>query len=137
MAARVLVVDDSAAVRALLAGILKGLGHEVLQAANGEEALAVLAKGPEVEAVLLDWRMKPMDGPECLIRIRADPRWRRLKVVMVTAHNDASAIKQIAQFGISGYIVKPFDRMMIIERIAALRLGQPVDPGPALERRAT
>lgn len=137
MAERVLVVDDSSAVRALLGGILAGLGLDVVQASNGEEALAVLESGQNVAAVLLDWRMKPMDGPEFLSRIRADARWRRLKVVMVSAQSDAEAVRQIARLGVSGYIIKPFDRALVAERITALRLGESPDPGPALERRLT
>lgn len=133
----VLVVDDSSAVRALLAGILKGLGYDVVQAGNGVEALAVLEAGQTVAAIMLDWRMKPMDGPEFLAHIRADPRWRRLKVIMVSAQTDAEAVLQVARLGVSGYIAKPFDRALVAERITALRLGLPPDPGPALERRAT
>lgn len=135
MRPHVLIVDDSSAVRALLAGILKGLGLDVVQAGNGEEALALLESGTEVAAVLLDWRMKPMDGPELLTRLRADRRWRKLKVVMVTAENDADAVRQVAKLGVSAYIVKPFDRSQVAERLAALKLGEQPDPGPALERR--
>lgn len=135
MAATVLIVDDSSAVRALLAGILRGLGLDVLQAANGEDALGVLEMTPKVEAILLDWRMKPVDGLEFLRRIRQDPRWRRVKVVMVTAQGEAESVRQAAGLGISGYIVKPFDRNLVAERIAALRIGEPADPGQALEPR--
>ena len=135
MAECVLVVDDSSAVRALLGGILTSLGLQVVQAANGEEALALLEGGQKITAILLDWRMKPMDGPAFLARIRADQRWRRLKVLMVSAEADSEAVRQIARLGVSGYIVKPFDRALVAERIAALHLDQPPDPGAALERR--
>lgn len=137
MAECVLVVDDSVAVRALLVGIVKSLGYDVVQAGDGEEALTLLEAGHNIAAVLLDWRMKPMDGPTFLARIRADRRWRRLKVIMVSAQTDAEAVTQVAQLGVSGYIAKPFDRALVAERLTALKLGQPENPGAALERRAT
>jgi two-component system chemotaxis response regulator CheY len=139
MPIRVLVVDDSSATRALLGGILRGLGVIVTQAGNGEEALRALATGDIPDAILLDWRMKPMDGPATLAKIRADERLNQVKVVMVTAENDAAGVRQVVQLGVSGYILKPFDKRVVAERLAAIGLGHAPDLAPhvdaALERK--
>jgi two-component system chemotaxis response regulator CheY len=118
-----LVVDDSSATRLILGGILRNLGMTVTEAKDGEEALRVLETSGPVEVVLLDWRMQPMDGPTFLQRVRADERFARLKVVMITAENNADSVRQVAALGIAGYIIKPFDKTMVAGRMAALGLG--------------
>jgi two-component system chemotaxis response regulator CheY len=118
-----LVVDDSSATRLILGGILRNLGMTVVEAKDGEEALRQLDTCWPVEVVMLDWRMQPMDGPAFLERMRADARFARLKVVMVTAENSANSVRQVAAFGIAGYIIKPFDKAMVAGRMAALGLG--------------
>ena len=85
MPAKALVVDDSRAMRSILAKILARLGFEVLQAADGREAIAVLYAQPEpFDLVLSDWNMPEMDGLQFLKALRANPKFSEVIVVMVT-----------------------------------------------------
>lgn len=116
-----LVIDDSVASRTLLRGILKKLGISVVVAADGGAGLTELgANGSGIDLVLLDWHMEPMDGPAFLHHLRDNPLTVRLPVIMITAEADRKAVADIAQLGVQGYIIKPFDRQMVAARVAAL-----------------
>ena len=103
----VLVVDDEPDVRLLARLVLTTGGHEVLEAASGEEALASLATGPRPDAVLLDIRMPGIDGWEVLRRLRADPDLEALPVVIFTAHLSARDEAPAASY--SHFLTKPFE----------------------------
>jgi len=119
-----LVVDDSEAVRQLLADHLTQLGFQVGLAGNGFEALSRLASTPDVAVVILDWTMPGMDGLETLRRIRADVRWADVPVVMVTTDDELPYVEDAFDAGASEYLVKPFDGQTVLEKL--LLLG--VDP---------
>lgn len=81
---RVLVADDDADVRALLAGHLRQAGYDVVEATDGAEAVA-LARRTSPGLVLMDLRMPNMDGLAALRALRAEPTTRNLPVIMMTA----------------------------------------------------
>jgi two-component system chemotaxis response regulator CheY len=118
-----LIVDDSSASRTLLKGILKKLGFEVIEAADGNAGLATLATGQAIDLCLLDWHMEPMSGPEFLRTVREDPRTVRLPVIMITAEASRQAVVDAIQLGVQGYIIKPFNKEMVSKRIADLGLA--------------
>ncbi|HAT10804.1 MAG TPA: hypothetical protein DCS97_09490 [Planctomycetes bacterium] len=118
-----LVVDDSGASRTLLKGILRKHGFTVVEAADGEAGLKELESNWPIDLVLLDWHMEPMDGPAFLRKVRDDPRTVRVPVVMITAEASRQAVVDMAMLGVQGYIVKPFDKAMVAERINALGMG--------------
>src|SRR5260370_12374885 len=84
--ARLLIVDDEELNRELLQGMVECLGHESELARDGREALALLS--PAIDLVLLDVMMPDMDGLEVARRIRTDPEYGDLPIVMVTAPAD-------------------------------------------------
>ena len=87
--AKALVVDDSRAIRMILAQDLERLGYEVREAANGREALEVMeAEKTAVKLVLADWNMPEMNGLELLKRLRQNPEFSSLAVVMVTTETE-------------------------------------------------
>jgi CheY-like chemotaxis protein len=103
---RILVVDDSVPVRALLTEYLETRGYAVVAAASGPEALiAFVSEQPDV--VLLDIRMPGMDGCQVLRRLRqADPG---VPVIMVTANEDEVLARETLSIGAFDYVAKPFD----------------------------
>lgn len=102
--ASILLVDDDAAFRHVMAGELRRLGHEVVTAASGEEA-AARAEQMEPEIVLLDLRLPGMDGLETLKAIRG--RNPSIEVIMLTGHGSIdSAIESIRE-GAFDYVTKP------------------------------
>lgn len=99
----VLVVDDDEGIRTVMAEILELLGYEVGVAADGQAAIDLLAAGLEPGAILLDMMMPRMDGWTFLSRIRADPKFREVPVVVV------SAVLDDCPLGADGWLQKPFD----------------------------
>lgn len=107
-----LVVDDSAAIRTVIRGILEDLRFEVSEASNGLEALDLCRKRmPDV--VLLDWNMPVMDGLEFLGVLRAQAAGQQAKVIFCSTVRDAEQIVQAMIAGASEYLVKPFDRPLL------------------------
>jgi len=118
--ARVLVVDDSRGIRLAINGILKSLGVVVSEAGNGQEALDSVASEGIPNAVLLDWNMPVMNGIEFLQKFRADVDKTECPVIMVTTNNDFANITEALSEGADEYIMKPFDKDMILGKLEAL-----------------
>ncbi|MEE8421713.1 MAG: response regulator [Dehalococcoidia bacterium] len=112
--ATVLIADDAAFMRMRSANLLKELGHEVLEAEDGQEAVDVY-KNNTPDAVLLDITMPVMDGLEALKAIIAfDPD---AKVAMVTAMGQQQVIMEAIKAGAKDFVVKPFDGERIQEAL--------------------
>jgi PAS domain S-box-containing protein len=104
----VLLVDDDDAVRGVGARFLSRMGFTVQVAANGREALAVLAtQGDVVRAVLLDLSMPVMDGEETLIEIRR--MGLRMPIILCSGHGEHQLEAKATQLAISGHVAKPYD----------------------------
>lgn len=104
--ARILIADDAAFMRMKSANLVKELGHEVVEAADGAEAVE-LFKQHHPDAVLLDITMPVMDGMQALKEILAlDPS---AKVAMVTAMGQQQVIMEAIKSGAKDFVVKPFD----------------------------
>src|SRR6202142_3217926 len=97
---KALVVDDSKAVRMILAKTLKELGFEVREAANGREALEVIeVEKTAITLVLADWNMPEIDGLELLKRLRQKPELASLVVVMVTTETELGQMAAALESG--------------------------------------
>ena len=116
--ATALVVDDSRAIRTILSKTLKELGFEVCEAANGKEALEVIAaEKTALTLILLDWNMPEMDGLELLKRLRQNPEFSSLVVVMVTAETELDHIAEALEAGANEYVMKPFTKDIIVGKL--------------------
>lgn|ERR1700685_399123 len=109
MARKILLVDDSRAVRLIGRRAMTSLGFETLEAADGREALAVLSAHPDIEVVLLDWNMPIMSGLDCLKILRAQRRGLQPVVIMCTMYQETARIAEAMEAGASEYIMKPFN----------------------------
>jgi CheY-like chemotaxis protein len=115
---RVLVVDDSLAVRTLVRNTLQSAGYEVVVKADGQEGWDALQE-EEFSLVVSDVRMPRMDGLELTRLIRADPRLKALPVVLVTSLDRREDIAAGAAVGANEYIVKgTMDQSRILETVA-------------------
>ena len=115
---KALVVDDSRAVRMILSKTLKELGYEVLEAANGREALDVMAVDQaSVNLVLADWNMPEMNGLDLLKALRKRPELASLAVVMVTTETELSQMTAALDAGASEYVMKPFTKDILVEKL--------------------
>jgi two-component system chemotaxis response regulator CheY len=107
MPATILVVDDSATVRALVRQALERDGHRVVEAPHGAAALAVLAHTP-ADLVITDVIMPEMDGLSLTGALRADPRWRALPVLVLSTEAGSVMQERGRSAGATGWLVKPF-----------------------------
>jgi two-component system, chemotaxis family, chemotaxis protein CheY len=116
--AKALVVDDSRAVRMILCKTLKAIGYEVCEAANGKEALDVLAADKTaVTLVLSDWNMPEMNGLELLKQLRRDPDFASLVVIMVTTETELDQMVLALEAGANEYVMKPFTKDILVEKL--------------------
>jgi two-component system phosphate regulon response regulator PhoB len=117
--AKLLIVEDEADLRDLVAYNLRAAGHEVIEAGTGLEGLA-LAKGKRPDLVLLDLMLPDVPGTEVCRKLRADPALAGLRVVMLTARGEE--IDRVVGFelGADDYVVKPFSVRELVLRIGAV-----------------
>jgi DNA-binding NtrC family response regulator len=104
----VLVIDDDRSLRETLAELFASEGHEVLQAASGEEAIAVLHVHPP-DIAICDWRMSPLSGLDVLKAIQQEGWQQRVPVIVLTAFGDAESTVQAMQAGAYDFLLKPVD----------------------------
>lgn len=119
---RALIVDDSRTIRVIIGRILRELGFETLEAGNGREALDVLRSAEDVELALVDWNMPVMDGYELVCALRSDKTRDAMRIVMVTTETDVSRMTSALQAGASEYLMKPFTREAVMDKLALLGL---------------
>jgi two-component system, cell cycle response regulator len=120
----VLVVDDSATVRAVIAAALEAEGHVVLPAADGRAALE-LARSTPVDLVLLDVEMPEVDGWQVVSALKADPATSDVAVVFLTARASTDDAVQALRLGTVDFVRKPPRPAELLARVgAALRTKQ-------------
>ena len=115
--ATILVVDDAAFMRMRAARLLAEEGHEVLEAANGVEALKAYQE-QKPDAVLMDITMPEMDGLTALKEIRKlDPD---AKIAMVTAMGQQAIILEALKSGARDFVIKPFEKARVVDAVSKL-----------------
>jgi two-component system, chemotaxis family, chemotaxis protein CheY len=116
-----LIVDDSRVVRKVARRILEELGFTCDEAEDGAIAVDMIKKSMPM-LVMLDWNMPNMNGLECLQTLRKLPGADSTKVVMCTTENDMSHIMQAMQSGANEYIMKPFDKEIVENKLTQIGL---------------
>ena len=131
--ARILVVDDEAAIREYETSLLSELGHEVLTAADGAEALR-LACERRPHLVLLDIMMPELSGIEVCRQLRADPRTRDTRIIMVSAVDAKRALEESIIAGADDFLAKPVHALELMVRVRSiLRVRNILDEEERLE----
>lgn len=118
MSLNVLIVDDSAVMRAMIVKALRLAGlaiGEVHEAANGQEGLDAL-KEHWIDLVLADINMPVMNGEEMIERIRANPIWKDLPIIVVSTEGSQTRIESLRQRG-TKFVHKPFTPEVIRDLI--------------------
>ncbi len=135
----ILVVDDSVHMRTIVSQILRALPvKRVLEAADGVEAFERL-RYEEIDAIVLDYRMEPIDGLEFvrMLRTAKDSPAPDIPVLMMTGHTERSRVLAAKEAGVSGFMAKPISARALAERLMvaieahplfAPRLAQPALP---------
>jgi DNA-binding response OmpR family regulator len=124
---KILTVEDSRAMRAVILKALGSKGYDLIEAENGEEGLAVLCEGP-VDLILLDITMPVMDGPTMLKNLRS--QGDRTPVILLTAESKTGIIGDIMRDGVDDYILKPFKGDTLVAKVQRI-LGSARNQAPA------
>jgi CheY-like chemotaxis protein len=118
MGASILIVDDDAMNRQVVARRLTREGYFVEAAASGAEAIEMLGR-QRFDLLMLDLDMPGMDGITTLKKIRADARWAGIPVIMLTGNNSPEARRKCLGAGAADYLIKPLIMPLVHARIAA------------------
>jgi two-component system cell cycle response regulator len=134
MKTRILTVDDSRAVRMIVAQAFDRFDCQIVEAANGVEALAAASR-ERPDLIILDLTMPVMDGAETLAKLQSDYLLKGIPVIMLTAEAGRDNVLRIARMGVRDYLVKPFHANTLVERAGRLVELNPKNQGLARAKR--
>ncbi len=116
--ARLLVADDEKSQRTVLHRLLDRLGYDVVEAANGLEALAETERG-DFDLILSDLTMPGLDGVGLLKRLKASERTREVPVIIISGDGDIQSVVKCIEHGAEDHVTKPFELALLQARIRA------------------
>jgi two-component system, chemotaxis family, chemotaxis protein CheY len=109
MLRKILIVDDSTLIQQMYELFLARFhGVRLVNAMNGAVALDALGREPEIDLVLLDINMPVMNGLELLQRMKGEPAYRDIPVIVITTHGKEGDVQRCMALGASGCLTKPF-----------------------------
>lgn len=115
---RILLVDDSNTMRRIVQNQLKGAGvNDIIEATNGEEGLELLASNMPIDLIVLDINMPILDGMAMLRKVRAEPKYNTVKIVMVTSESEKTKVMDAIAAGANDYLVKPFTTENLLKKL--------------------
>ena len=117
---RVLVIDDTRVIRLSLKSLLEKIDAEVLELANAEDLFESSWRYLNLDLIFLDIDLPGMNGMTALIKIKEDPKWTGIPIIMLTSLADPDVVKRAIQAGIVDYIRKPFRAETLLNRITSL-----------------
>jgi len=121
MTKTIMTVDDSASVRMMVNFTLRELGYEIIEAENGKEALKKLEK-KHIHMMITDINMPEMDGISLVKKVRQNPDYKFIPIIMLTTESQVEKKNAGKQAGATGWIVKPFkpDQLAaVVKRVLA------------------
>jgi two-component system cell cycle response regulator DivK len=116
MSKRILVVEDQADNRRILRDLLTSAGYEIIQAENGEEALAMVARD-RPDLILMDIQLPLLDGYEATRRIKADPELRAIPIIVITSYALSGDESKARAAGCDAYVTKPYSPRTLLAQI--------------------
>jgi len=115
---KVLIVDDSQIMRKIITGVLGRLHVEkILEAVNGQEALAKISENEDIGLILMDWNMPTMNGIEAVRKIRAGGS--KVPIVMCTTEAEKEKVIEAIKAGCNDYLIKPFNPKDVQAKLSA------------------
>jgi two-component system chemotaxis response regulator CheY len=119
---RALVIDDSRAMRTIIANTLKGIGFQVVDAENGQVGLDRHAADGPFDLACVDWNMPVMNGLEFIRAVRSERRDRALAIIMITTETETHQMMNALAAGANEYVMKPFSKDMLLGKLELLGL---------------
>ena len=118
---KLLVVDDSSTMRAIIKNQLKGMGFtNVILAEDGAKGLKV-ANESNFDLIISDWNMPKMTGLEFLKAVRADGKLKETAFMLLTSVDDKNSVSEALQAGVNQYIIKPFTFNQLQDKINLIK----------------
>jgi two-component system, chemotaxis family, chemotaxis protein CheY len=130
MSKRILAVDDSPSMRNMVCVTLRGAGYEVVEAADGDEALEY-ARDHSVDLVLADVNMPRMNGITLVAHLRALPGYRLTPLLLLTTESSQQSKQLGKQAGATGWMVKPFHPDQLLATLDRVLSGSAKMPAQA------
>ena len=116
MKKRILVVEDQEDNRRILRDLLSGAGFDLIEAENGEEAVAS-AQASRPDLILMDIQLPLLDGYEATRRIKADPDLKSIPIIVVTSYALSGDEEKARRAGCDDYVAKPFSPRQLLAKI--------------------
>lgn len=119
---KIMVVDDSSTMRRIIKNTLNRLGYkDLLEAADGAEAWEIMKQHKDDIGVLItDWNMPNMNGLELVKKVRSQPEFEDIPIIMVTTEGGKAEVITALKAGVNNYIVKPFTPQVLKEKLEAV-----------------
>jgi two-component system chemotaxis response regulator CheY len=117
---KILIIDDSKAMRAFLRYLAEELAFDSAEAGDGCEALAVLENHSDFDVALVDWDMPRMNGLEFVRAVRARRAYDAIKLMMVTTQTSMDHVAQALAAGATDFLMKPVTREALEEKLLLL-----------------
>jgi len=119
MPKKILIVDDEPSIIVPVQFLMEQNGHDVMVAFSGEEAMEIIAE-KKVDLILLDIMLPVIDGFEVCQRVRENPQWDKIKIVLLTALGSDANVEKGLALGGDAYITKPFSNIEIVDKVKEL-----------------
>lgn len=116
---RILIAEDEDVSRRLMEASLTNWGHDAMLASDGAQAQAILKNGG-IDVCILDWEMPEIDGIDLCRWIRTSPLTPKPYIILLTSRREPSQVQIGLEAGANDYIVKPFDRKQLRERLSVI-----------------
>jgi two-component system chemotaxis response regulator CheY len=117
---KILIVDDSKAMRTFLQFLVSQMNFETALAEDGQHALEVLAQQHDCHLALVDWDMPRMNGLDFVKAVRANPVYADLKLMMVTTQNSMDRVAAALEAGATDFLMKPVTRESLEDKLRVL-----------------
>ena len=119
MPKKILIVDDEPSVIVSVQFLMEQNGYDVMLAFSGEEAMEIINE-KKVDLILLDIMLPVIDGFEVCQRVRENPDWYKIKIILLTALDSDANVKKGLSLGADAYITKPFSNIEIVDKVKEL-----------------
>lgn len=119
---KALIVDDSKAMRLIIRKAIEAKGFTATEAENGLKALDILKSEAPFDVMLADCNMPEMDGLELVRKVRSDAAYTSMRILFVTSQTEAELVNEALEAGADEYLMKPFLRVSLYEKLELLGL---------------
>jgi DNA-binding response OmpR family regulator len=119
MPIKILIVDDEPSIIVPVQFLMEQNGYDVMVAFSGEEAMEIIAEN-KIDLILLDIMLPVIDGFEVCQRVRENPQWNKIKIILLTALGSDSNVEKGLALGADAYITKPFSNIKIVDKVKEL-----------------